>query len=453
MVHLHEFIAAGDIAKIRALLERWNPPRIAAAIRRLTPAEQAVVIRTLTRAVGAETFEFLDRSTQEQLLKAMGQDEVAEILNHMAPDDRTALLEESPALVTKALLELLNPKERALALTLLGYPSGTIGRLMTPEYVAIRAEWTVEHVLNFVREHGRDSETLDVLYVVNDAGLLIDDIRVREFLLAQPERLVSEIMDHSFVFLTADAPEREAVEMFLSEDRKALPVTDSRGILIGIVTIDDILEVAEIQATKEIQKIGGSEAFDQPYMTIDFWSLFKKRGSWLVVLFLGEMLTATAMGFFEGEIEKAVVLALFVPLIISSGGNSGSQATTLVIRALALGEVKLLDWIRVMRRELLCGLALGSLLGAIGFLRIAVWSHFSPMYGPHWFLVALTVGASLIAIVTWGTLAGSMLPFMLRRFGLDPATSSAPFVATLVDVTGLIIYFSVAIVILHGTLL
>ena len=311
----------------------------------------------------------------------------------------------------------------------------------------------MQQVLDYVREHGQDSETLTVLYVVDDEGLLIDDIRVREFLLAPPGKLVSDIMDHRFVTLTATDSERAAISVFLKEDRKALPVTDTTGVLIGIVTIDDVLKVAEAEATREIQKIGGSEALDEPYMSITFWRMVKKRAGWLVILFLGEMLTATAMGFFQGEIEKAVVLALFVPLIISSGGNSGSQATTLVIRALALGEVALKDWWRVMRREVFAGLALGSILGTIGFLRIAGWSQFSTIYGPHWLLVGLTVGVSLIGIVMWGTLAGSMLPFILRRAGLDPATSSAPFVATLVDVTGLVIYFSVGYVFLKGTLL
>jgi magnesium transporter len=223
--------------------------------------------------------------------------------------------------------------------------------------------------------------------------------------------------------------------------------------LIGIVTIDDVLDVAEARATKEIQQIGGSEALDEPYMEIAFWSMIRKRGSWLTALFLGELLTATAMGAFEAEISKAVVLAMFIPLIISSGGNSGSQASTLVIRALALGEVGLRDWWRVMRREILAGLALGTLLGSIGFMRISIWSTFSNIYGEHWLLVALTVAFALVGIVLWGTLIGSLLPFILRRLGFDPATSSAPFVATLVDVTGLVIYFSVALVILRGTLL
>jgi len=453
MTSLHDAISASSADQVRKLLANWTPPAIASEIRRLTEVEQAVVIRVLPRKTAAATFEFLEKPAQERMLKAMGQAELAAILNDMAPDDRTALLDESPAEITKKLLAVLSPEERRLALSLLGYPRGSVGRLMTPHYVAIKEDWTVQQVLDHVREHGRDSETLNVLYVVDDQGVLIDDIRVREFLLASLSRPVSEIMDHRFVTLKATDADHDAIALFQKEDRKALPVTDTAGVLIGIVTIDDVLSLAEAEATKEIQKIGGSEALDAPYMAVTFWRMVRKRAGWLIILFLGEMLTATAMGFFEAEIEKAVVLALFVPLIISSGGNSGSQATTLVIRALALGEVMLADWWRVMRREISAGLALGSILGAIGFSRIVLWSHFSTIYGPHWLLVGLTVGVSLIGIVMWGTLAGSMLPFILRRLGLDPATSSAPFVATLVDVTGLVIYFSVGYLFLRGTLL
>ena len=453
MSDLAQALMAQDITAIRALMKNWTPPAVAASMKELSQKDQAVMFRVLPRHEAALVFEFLDRALQARLLKALAQEDVANILNHMAPDDRTGLLEESPAAVTKKLLEVLSPQEREVALSLLGYPKGSIGRLMTPHYVAVKQEWTVREVLDYVRAHGTNSETLSVLYVVDDNGVLVDDIRVREFLLAPHDRLVSDMMDRRCVKLTATDAAESAVSVFLSEDRKALPVTDTSGVLIGIVTIDDVLKVAENRATAEIQKVGGSEALDEPYMSIGFWRMIRKRGGWLVVLFLGEMLTATAMGFFEGEIEKAVVLALFVPLIISSGGNSGSQATTLVIRALAIGEVRLADWWRVMRREILSGLALGSILGTIGFFRIAVWSIFSKIYGPHWLLVALTVGVSLVGIVMWGTLAGSMLPFVLRRLGFDPATSSAPFVATLVDVTGLVIYFSVAYLFLRGTLL
>jgi magnesium transporter len=378
---------------------------------------------------------------------------VAGLLNNRAPDDRTLFLEELPAEATRQLLALLTPAERSVALTLLGYPEQSVGRLMTPHYVAVRENWTVREVLDYVREHGRDSETLNVIYVVDEQGRLVDDIRIRELLLAQLDKRIADLMDRRFVGLKATDDQNSAVAVFRQYDRTALPVTDTAGSLIGIVTIDDVLDVAEATATREIQRIGGSEALDEPYMTIAFGRMIQKRAGWLTVLFLGEMLTATAMGIFEDEISKAVVLALFVPLIISSGGNSGSQAATLVIRALALGEVTVKDWWHVMRREVLSGLALGAILGTIGFLRIMLWSAFSDMYGAHWLLVALTVSISLVGVVLWGTLSGSLLPFALKRLGFDPAASSAPFVATLVDVTGLVIYFSVALVLLRGTLL
>jgi magnesium transporter len=324
---------------------------------------------------------------------------------------------------------------------------------MTPDYVAIRAEWTVQEVLDHVRAHGHDRETLNVLYVVDDRGVLVDDLRVREVLLVPVTRRVTDLMTRRFVALRATDDQRTAIETFRREDRTALPVIDDQGVLIGIVTVDDVLDAAQEMATRDLQRFGGSAALGEPYMAISTARMVQKRAGWLVVLFLGEMLTATAMGFFEQELARALVLALFVPLIISSGGNAGSQASTLVIRALALGEVALRDWWKVVRRELLAGLALGTILGAMGFFRIAGWSLFTDLYGPHWLLIAVTVGVTLLAVVLWGALVGSMLPLVLRRLGLDPATSSAPFVATLVDVTGLVIYFSVGVLVLRGTLL
>jgi magnesium transporter len=412
-----------------------------------------VAFRALPRRLAADVFEYLHPAEQLALVKTMGREDVAALLNNMAPDDRTVLFEELPANVTKDLLSLLTPEEWAEAVTLLGYAPGTVGRLMTPHYIAVREDWTVQRVMDFVREHGQDSETLNVIYVVDEKGCLIDDIRIREFLVVPLTERVSDLMDRRYVSLKATDAQEAAVEVFKREDRTALPVTDTTGVLIGIVTVDDVLDIAEQAATRDMQRVGGSEALDEPYMDIPLLRMVKKRAGWLVVLFLGEMLTATAMGFFEKEIERAVVLALFVPLIISSGGNSGSQASTLVIRAMAIGELRLRDWWRVIRREALSGVMLGAILGAIGFLRIGVWSMFSGLYGPHWLLVATTVGLTLISIVLWGTLVGSMLPLILRRLGFDPATSSAPFVATLVDVTGLVIYFSIGLVVLKGSLL
>jgi len=318
----------------------------------------------------------------------------------------------------------------------------------------VREHWTVKEVLDYVREHGQDSETLNFIYVVDERGKLIDDLRIRNFLLRPLNTRVDEIMDRSFVHLTVNETQEEALNIFRKYDRAALAVVDSNGVLVGIVTQDDMLDVAEEEATEDIQKIGGMEALDEPYTTIPFLRMVKKRATWLIILFLGEMLTATAMQGYNSEIEKAAILAMFLPLIISSGGNSGSQATTLVIRAMALGELRLRDWFRVVRKELLSGVSLGLILGTIGFFRISLWQYLHIFdYGKYHWLVAFTVGVALVGVVLWGTLSGAMLPFLLRRCGLDPAASSAPFVATLVDVTGLVIYFNVALFILRGTLL
>lgn len=453
VAEINRLIQANDLIRLRDTLAGFRPPEIAEALEELRPERQVIAFRVLRRDTGAAVFEYLPSSAQVALVRTMGQEDVAALLNHMAPDDRTLLFGELPANVTRSLLSLLTSEERAEAVTLLGYAPGTIGRLMTPHYIAVHEDWSVRQVMDFVREHGQDSETLNVIYVVDDGGRLIDDIRMREFLVAPLTKRVADLMDRRYVTLKATDEEEAAVAVFKREDRTALPVTDTTGNLIGIVTVDDVLDIAEEAATREMQRVGGSEALDEPYMTIALGRMVKKRAGWLVVLFLGEMLTATAMGFFEKEIARAVVLALFVPLIISSGGNSGSQASTLVIGAMALGELRLADWWRVVRREALSGAMLGSILGTIGFIRITLWSMFSDIYGPHWFLVAVTVALSLVAIVLWGTLVGSILPLVLRRLRFDPATSSAPFVATLVDVTGLVIYFTVGLVVLKGTLL
>ena len=453
LVDIASLIHSGNFTSLRDELTHLRPQEIKDVLADLRPDDQVVAFRILPRRLAASVFEYLSPDEQRALVKAMGQEDVAALLNHVSPDDRTLFLSELPATVTRQLLALLTPEERSEAVNLLGYAPGTVGRLMTPHYIAVREQWTVGQVLDYVREHGQDSETLNVVYVVDEGGVLIDDIRIREFLVVPLEKRVSELMDRRFVALKATDTQASAVEVFRREDRTALPVTDTAGVLIGIVTIDDALDVADEVATREFQLFGGSEALDRPYLEMTSLQMVKKRAGWLVVLFIGEMLTATAMGFFEKEISKAVVLALFVPLIISSGGNSGSQASTLVIRALALGELTLRDLWRVIRREVISGFALGCILAVIGFLRISIWSSFSSIYGPHWLLVALTVSFALVGVVLWGTLVGSVLPFILRRLGFDPATSSAPFVATLVDVTGLVIYFSVGFVVLRGTLL
>jgi magnesium transporter len=447
-------IDARDFGALREIFREWPPADVAEVILDLAEDEQVIIFRLLPNALAADVFEYLDVEAQQQLLRAMAHEQVVAILNEMSPDDRTALLEEMPSAAARQLIKLLTPDERRIAQALLGYPEDSVGRLMTPDFVAVHDDWTVKEVLDHVREFGRDSETLNVIYVVDERGKLIDDLRMREFLLRPFEAKVSDFRDRAFIALKVNDTQEEALNAFRRYDRVALPVVDSNGVLVGIVTSDDMLDVAEEEATEDIQKLGGMEALDEPYTTIPLMRMVKKRATWLIILFLGEMLTATAMQGYNGEIEKAAILAMFLPLIISSGGNSGSQATTLVIRAMALGELRLGDWFRVVRKELLSGLSLGLILGTIGFFRISLWQYLHIFdYGKYHWLVACTVGVALVGVVLWGTISGAMLPFLLRRCRLDPATSSAPFVATLVDVTGLIIYFNVALFILRGTLL
>jgi magnesium transporter len=402
----------------------------------------------------ARAFKFLRKKKQEIIIKSLPEQKAAELLNNLRPDDRTAFLALLPGNAVKELLKILDPEVRAETLELLGYPESSVGRLMTPDYVTIKKEDTVQQVLDIIKHRGRATETLNFLFVIDDAGVLIDDINIKDFLVVEPHTLVDQIMDHQFIALNVNAAQKDTISIFRNNSRFALPVTDDNGVLLGIVTADDVLRLSEKEDTREIQKIGGSEALDEPYTTISFGGLIKKRAGWLIILFLGEMLTATAMGHFEGEISKAVVLAMFIPLIISSGGNSGSQASSIIIRAMALGEIGFRDWWRVMRREIVSGLILGTILGAVGFFRILLWQKLHLYdYGDYWFLLALTIFFALIGVVMWGTFSGSMLPLVLKKLGADPAASSAPFVATLVDVTGLIIYFSVAFIILSGTLL
>lgn len=448
-----EVISSNDKLAIHEFLNHQNISDVAQLISDNEDYEtQIISILSLHRAVS--TFKILDVPEQKRIIQSLPPIKTAELLNELPADDRTAFLEELPTSVVRELIKLLNPEERKITLSLLGYPEGSVGRLMTPDYISVQEDWTVDEVLEEIRTEGKHMETIDVIYVTSETGEFIDDMRIRDIILSKPDKIVSEIIDKRYIVLHVNDSQEEANNIFKMNNRVALPVVDDNNILLGIVTIDDMLWVANEEFSENIQRIGGTEALDEPYLEMPLFKLFKKRVGWLVILFIGEMLTATAMSFFEDEIAKAVVLALFVPLIISSGGNSGSQASTLIIQAMAMGEVYLEDWWRVLRREILSGLMLGTVLGFIGFLRIQIWSHFFPaIYGVHSFFIAVTVGFSLIGVVLWGTLSGSMLPLLLKKLGADPATSSAPFVATLVDVTGLIIYFSFAYLFLRGLLL
>ena len=450
---IKELIEKREFSVLKEVFSEWAPADLAELISELPEDEQVIIFRLLPKQLQSETFEYLDFEIQSHLLGNLAKKQIADILNEMSPDDRTALFEELPADILRQMLSLMSREERITAMSLLGYPENSVGRLMTTDYIAVKENMTIAQVLHYIRKYGKDSETLNMIYVIDDEGKLIDDIKMRQVLLAQPTRRIKTLMDHRFVSLNAFDDQETAVQVFKKYDYYALPVVDNEGILLGIVTIDDVLDVEEEEVTEDIHKMAAVEVLEEPYIEEPLLRLTRKRASWLVFLFLGEMLTATAMGYFEEEIARAVVLALFVPLIISSGGNSGSQAATLVIRAMAIGEIKLRDWWRVLIREIQSGFMLGSILAFIGFLRISIWQKLFGMYGEHWLKVALSVSFSLVGVVMWGTLMGSMLPFILRRLGLDPATSSAPFVATMVDVSGLIIYFNIAYLILKGTLL
>lgn len=402
----------------------------------------------------ASVFKILDLSEQKRIIKDLPVLTSAELLNELPADDRVAFLEELPTAAVRELIKTLDPEERKITLELLGYPANSVGRLMTPDYVYVYEHNSVKEVIETIRRFGTNSETIDVIYVINEKGELLDDLRIRDFILASPDKKVSELMDGRFIALNVNDDQEEANEVFKMNNRVALAVTDNNDILLGIVTIDDVLWVANEEFSEDIQKIGGTEALEEPYLDISIPKLIKKRVGWLIILLFGEMLTASAMQYFQVELESATVLALFIPLIVSSGGNSGSQASTLIIQAMALGELRVTDWWRVMRRELVSGSMLGLILGIIGFLRVYMWQQLGIYnYGSYWLLIASTVSISILGIVLWGSLVGSMLPLFLKKMKLDPAASSAPFVATLVDVTGIVLYFSVAYLFLKGVLL
>ncbi len=446
-------IAKEDKLEIREFLNQQNISDVADLINEY-PDYEAQIIANMAIHRAASVFKILDIAQQKDIVKELPSSKTAELLNELQADDRTDFLEELPKAAIRDLIKLLDPDERKITLALLGYPEDSVGRLMTPDYVYVYPQNTVTEVFETIRKYARNSETIDVLYVIDKEGKLIDDIRIMDIILAAADKRVEEITDGRVVSLKVNDDQENAQQVFKMNNRVALPVVDENNILLGIVTIDDMLWVVNEEFSEDMQKMGGTEALNEPYLDIPLLKLFKKRIGWLVVLFIGEMLTATAMGYFEDEIAKAVVLALFVPLIISSGGNSGSQASTLIIQAMAVGEITISDWWKVLRRELVSGILLGSVLGTIGFIRVAVWHSIIPqIYGPHWQMIGATVGFSLIGVVLWGTLSGSMLPILLKRLGADPAVSSAPFVATLVDVTGLIIYFSFAYLFLQGLLL
>jgi magnesium transporter len=376
-------------------------------------------------------------------------------MRQLAPDDAADVLQETSQEERVEWLGFLNEPTRLEVSALMAYAEDDAGGLMNPRFARVRPDMTIDEAITYLRRQTREQhETIFYLYVLDGHQKLLGAVSVRELFTAQGDQKVQDVMKTDLITVLEDMDQEAVAKLLAKHNLVALPVVNKEGHMRGIVTVDDIVDVVQEEATEDIQKMGGMEALDTPYLQTPFFAMVKKRAGWLAVLFLGEMLTASAMGHYEDEITKAVVLALFIPLIISSGGNSGSQATTLVIRAMALGEVTLREWWRVVRREILAGFALGLILASIGMLRILLWQALFQSYDPnHYGVVAITVGLSLIGVVTWGTVAGSMLPFILRRLGFDPASASAPFVATLVDVSGLMIYFNVAYVVMSGSLM
>ena len=449
------YLLSGDPAELAEMLSSMRPVDVAEALSRLQPDAAAQLIKALPFDLvvqvfdepelegRAEIFQKIDAASAAPLLEAMSADQQADLFRELSPSERDRLAKPLDA-----------PTRQSLAL-LLRYPPEVAGGIMTTEAVTVPSDWTVERTLQYIVSVGGAKETVYTIYVLDAQQRMVHVVSLRQLMIADRTQKVLEVGPQRVPLSVSPTTDREDVARLLSKyNLLAVPVVDEGGHLLGIVTVDDVIDAIVRETTEDVQKFGGMEALDEPYMEISMWSMIRKRAGWLCALFIGEMLTATAMGYFEGEISKAVVLALFIPLIISSGGNSGSQATSLIIRAMALREVTLKDWWRVASRELPSGIVLGIILGVIGFIRIMVWQKFGWYdYGHYSTLVAVTVAGALVGVVTFGSLAGSMLPFVLRKFNFDPASASAPFVATLVDVTGLIIYFSVAFVILRGTLL
>jgi magnesium transporter len=415
--------------------------------------DAAIAFRVLPRADASEVFAHLEAGAQETLIAELGAERALRVVESMDPDDRARLLDELPIEVARRIIQSLSPESRKETQAILGYPPESVGRLMTPDYVRIRPSWTVGQALAQVRKYGKDAETINWVYVVNQQGVLVDDIHIRSLLLADPEAPVESLMDGRFTTLSATDDREEAVRLMGKHDRSALPVVDGLGLLVGIITYDDVADVAEIEATEDIHKLGGLEALDAPYLMTGIGEMLRKRAGWLAGLFCLQLLTIAVMGFFEEQLAAAVVLALFVPLIISSGGNTGTQAASLLVRALALDHVEPGDWSRVLGRELITGLVLGSVLGVLGVFTVVGADAIGLTPTEYPWRVGFTVGTAVVGIVIWGSLAGSLLPLAMERIGFDPAASSSPLVATIMDVSGLTIYFVVALVVLRGTLL
>jgi magnesium transporter len=451
---IRQMIERNQWREVRDALATLEPADVADVIDGIEPIEEAAVaFRLLPRDLSGEVFAYMPPEHQERMLTLLGEQRALQVIESMRPDDRVAVLDELPGEIAHSLVRRLSPEQRKVTQAILGYDENSVGRLMTPDYVRVKPSWNVARALDHIRRYGKDAETVHWVFVIDEGGKLIDDIHIRSLLLADPARTIESLMDKEYLTLHATDDREEAVRMMNKYDRTALPVIDSKGLLIGIVTVDDVADVAEAEATEDVHKLGGLEALDQPYMATSFGQMVQKRGIWLAGLFMLQLFTIGVMSAFDEQLDRAVVLAVFVPLIISSGGNTGTQAASLLVRAIALGEVSFSDWWHVVSKELRTGLVLGSALGVLGVLTVLGLDLAGLVQSGHAGLLAFTVGTAVVGIVIWGTLIGSLLPIMLQRLGLDPATSSSPLVATLMDISGLTIYFVIAVLVLRGTLL
>jgi len=447
-------IDSKDEVFIESQLKELYPPDIAEIFNKLELEQVKFLYNYLDEQIAADVLVELEEDVREEILSSLTSKEIAEQLDNMDSDDAADVIAELPDKVQDEVLAQLEDSEQASDIVdLLNYDENTAGGLMAKELIRVHVSKTSIECVREIREQADEVENIYAIYVVDDDEKLLGLLPLKKLIVSPTRSKVADIYDSKVISVKTNTPAEEVANVMDKYNLVVLPVVDVLGRLVGKITIDDVVDVRREEETEDVQKMGAMEALEEPYMNTSFGQMIKKRAGWLVLLFLGETLTATAMSFFEDQITKAVILALFIPLIIASGGNSGSQASTLIIRALALGEITVRDWVKIVKKEFYTGLVIGLILGLIGFSRIALWSYFVDDYGPHWYLIGFTVGFSLIGVVLWGTLMGSLLPLFLKRFGLDPAVSSAPFVATLVDVTGLVIYFSFSMFFLKGILL
>tara|TARA_R110000868_G_scaffold37111_9_gene131477 strand:- start:12604 stop:13986 length:1383 start_codon:yes stop_codon:yes gene_type:complete len=449
-----ELIEAKDWVGLKEVLADVPPADIAEMLVELDGSVAVVVFRLLKKSIAADVFAEFPSGKGVELLELFNRQQLSDVMSNLEPDEQVALMEELPGHLTQSVMNSMKPEDQKQIKKLLGYPEESVGRLMTPRYVRVKSDWTIDRSMEHIRKYAEIAETLNVIYVVDDKEHLIDDLKITQIIVAQPNDLIESIMDASFNALSAFDDQEEAVKMLAKYDRVALPVVDSDGILVGIVTVDDVIDVAEEETTEDMHKMAGMDALDDYYSQTSVFEMVKKRVRWLILLFVGQIFTVTAMSAYQSVIAGAVLLSLFIPMIISSGGNSGSQAATLIIRAMATDDIKPSDWRKIFNRELLSGIMLGIFIGILGVAMTIIWGLFhGEELNPGLILTAVSIGLSLLGVIIFGNLSGAMLPFILTKLKLDPAVTSAPFVATLVDVTGIIIYFSISAFLLKGILL